>query len=207
MRSDVELLHGWAGGDREAGGELFRRHFVAVFRFFSNKVGAAAEDLTQQTFLACVESPQNFRGEGVFRAYLLATARNVLYKEYRRRRRKDDRLDFTSKSAHDLGPSPSAVLEDKAQRRTVLEALRRIPVDYQIAIELYLWEDLTAAQMAEILELTEPGVRSRLRRAKTALARELDAVDAGPSLDSTTSDLESWAESLRRTLRERTSSY
>lgn len=196
--ADFDLLDAWAAGDRNAGGQLLTRHFRTVFRFFSNKVSLGTEDLVQQTFLACVETHTRFRRDASFRAFLLGTARNVLYNELRRRRRKDDRLDFTSVSAMDLAPSPSSIVADKLDQRLLLEALRTIPIDYQIALELQLWEELTGPEMAEILELAEPGVRSRLRRAKEALREQITRLQRSAGrLESTDANLEQWAASLR----------
>ena len=198
MPSDFDLLDAWAAGDRDAGGQLFARHFSAVFRFFSNKVTTGSEDLVQQTFLACVETHTRFRRDASFRAFLLGMARNVLYNEFRRRRRKDDRIDFTSMSAMDLAPSPSSIVAEKIDQRLLLEALRAIPLDYQIALELHLWEGLTGPEMAEVLGIAEPGVRSRLRRAKEALGKEMTALRRSAGLlESTAGDLEQWAAALR----------
>ncbi len=198
MASDFELLDAWSNGDRDAGGELFVRHFRAVFRFFNNKLDTGSEDLVQQTFLACVETHTRFRRDASFRAFILGTARNVLFNEFRRRRRKDDRIDFTSMSAMDLAPSPSSIVAEKLEHRLLLEALRGIPLDYQIALELHLWEELTGPQMAQVLGLAEPGVRSRLRRAKEALARRVTHLrGSAVPLSSTTADLERWAAALR----------
>ncbi|MCA9706757.1 MAG: sigma-70 family RNA polymerase sigma factor [Myxococcales bacterium] len=197
-RDDFALLDAWAAGDRQSGGELLARHFPTVFRFFRNKITTGTEDLVQQTFLACVETHASFRRDASFRAFLLGTARNVLYNEFRRRRRKDDRIDFTSASAMDLAPSPSAIVAERIDHRLLLEALRAIPLDYQIALELHLWEGLTGPEMAQVLGLAEPGVRSRLRRAKEALGQRMTALRRSAGLlDSTAADLEQWAASLR----------
>ena len=52
QKTDFELLEAWREGDQRAGKELFARHFDSIYRFFRSKVDDAAEDLTQQTFLA-----------------------------------------------------------------------------------------------------------------------------------------------------------
>ena len=201
MDSDYELLDAWAAGDRTAGGTLFRRHFTAVYRFFANKVQGGSEDLVQQTFLRCVEAHERFRRDAAFRTFLLSMARHVLYNEYRRRRRKDDPVDFLTHSVMDLSPSPTAVVADKVEQRLLLEALRQIPLDYQIALELQLWEGLTGPEMAVVLELAEPGVRSRLARAKRALKARIEALADSPArLESTASNLEQWAASLREAM-------
>ena len=62
---DLEALEAWQRGDRDAGERLMRRHYTSVLRFFELKATAAADDLTQRTFLACMEGRDRFRGEGV----------------------------------------------------------------------------------------------------------------------------------------------
>lgn len=198
VSTDLELLDAWADGDKSAANELLKRHFRSVYRFFRNKISDGVEDLVQQTFLACVESRDRFRREASFRTFLFATARNILFKEYRRRRRHDDRIDFTMRTAVDLAPSPSSVIAKKAEERLLLEGLRNIPLDYQVALELYLWEGLSGKELAEVLGLSEDGARSRIHRAKAALKKQLEALaDSAERLESTLSDLDGWAAGVR----------
>ena len=199
--SDRELLGRWAAGDKDAGEELVQRHHAAVFRFFRAKVAAEIDDLVQQTFLALLESAGRFRGESSFATYLFGTARNVLLHHWRRHRRKEGKLDFTTRSAVDLGASPSMVLAEKGDRRLLLESLRRIPVDDQIVIELYHWEELSAADLGEILGLTEAAVRSRLHRAKARMTKVMATLADSPgTLTSTRTDLDHWAARVRELL-------
>lgn len=196
---DLELLERWRGGDKTAGDELFVRHFDGIFRFFASKMsGDAVEDLVQSTFLACVEGKDAFRGDASFRTYLFAVARKLLYRRYRDRK-KTDALDFGVTSLHDLGPSPTAALHAEQEQRLLLEALRRIPLDLQIALELHYWERLSGPDIAVVLDVPEGTVRSRLRRAREALQVQLQALaDSAELLAATTSDLDRWADSLRR---------
>jgi RNA polymerase sigma-70 factor (ECF subfamily) len=205
VREDFELLDAWAGGDEAAGGELFERYFDALYGFFCNKVAAElADDLLQQTFLGCVQSRDRFERRSSMRAYLFGIARNVLRDALRKRGR--DRVDpsFETASLCDFGPTPGSVLALEGERRLLLEALRRIPIDYQIALELYYWERLSGPELAEILGLRESGVRSRLRRAIDALREQLDALEASPErVESTMAGLSDWAAELREHLRRR----
>jgi RNA polymerase sigma factor (sigma-70 family) len=199
--ADYDLLEAWAGGDRVAGNQLFEEHFQAVYRFFRNKISDGAEDLVQQTFLACMESRDSFRRESNFRTFLFAVARNILFNEYRRRRRKECPRDLTTTTKADPRPSPPQGVAGQAEQRVMLEALRRIPLDYQIALELYMWEGLTGPELAEVLGIGEPGVRSRLRRAKESLRKQVEELAESPEvLASTVSDLDDWAASLRDVL-------
>ena len=53
------------------------------------------------------------------------------------------------------------------------EALRRLPVDLQLVVELHYWEDHSTAEIAALLELAQGTVKSRLRRAREALEADL----------------------------------
>lgn len=195
-RSDDELLAGWRDGDNADGDAFFMRHFDALYRFFERKAALDVEDLIQRTFMSCVEARDRFRGDASFRTFLFAIARHQLMSDWRRRKRDSD-IDFSVTSLQDLGPSPSRELGDKQDRRLLLAGLRRIPLDLQIAIELSYWEGLTGPEVATVLEIPEGTVRSRLRRARAALAKALAEIGASEAAVATTlSDLEGWAASL-----------
>lgn len=198
MTTDLELLEGWRRGVVEAGDTLFDRHFDALYRFFGNKVTDGIDDLVQQTWEAMVKARETFRADSTFRTYLFATARNILFKQFERRTRDANRFAQDQTSVADLGESPSRVVLARAEQRVLALALQRIPVDYQIALELYYWEDMTAPELAATLGLTEPAVRSRLRRALELLRKVLPEVAASPQESQSVSlDLEKWAASLQ----------
>lgn len=198
---DAELLNAWRGGDRKAGEALFERHFDAVARFFRNKVDAGIDDLIQRTFLACVETKDRFRGDSSFRTYLYGVAHNILGKHYRSKRRHGDKVDFGVTSVHDLAPSPSVIVAKHREQRVLLEALRRIPLELQIVLELYYWERLTAGEVAQIVGIPEGTARTRIRRARQLLEEEMgNLVGNKDLLQSTIVNLEDWAASLRENL-------
>lgn len=196
--SDEALLDAWRRGDRRAGEALFERHYEPIARFFRNKVAGDSSDLIQRTFLALVESQERFRGESSFRTFLFAVAHNVLGRHYRQKRRDGERLDFLTVSAHDLGPSPPSLLARRDEERILLTALRRIPLDYQVVLELYFWEKMTAAELAEVIGVPEGTARTRIRRAKQLLEIAIAEVGASPLLiQSTLAGLERWAADVR----------
>jgi RNA polymerase sigma factor (sigma-70 family) len=198
VESDAELLERWRGGDRLAGESLFERHFDAVARFFRNKVEHGIEDLIQRTFLACVESRDKFRGDSSFRTFLFSIAHNVLGKHWRTKRRHGDRIDFGVTSVHDLAPSPSMIVAKHDEQRVLLDALRRIPLDHQVVLELHYWEKLSAAEVAEVIGVPEGTAKTRIRRARQLLEEQIRNTVAGSALlQSAVIDLDRWAESLR----------
>jgi RNA polymerase sigma factor (sigma-70 family) len=193
--TDLELFDAWTRGGKAAAAELFERHFEAVERFFRNKVTEGHDDLVQQTFEACIKSRDRFRRDSSFRTYLFAIAHNVLCGHFRSRKR--DHLEFTEVSACDLAPGPSTLFRARREQQLLLEGLRQIPLDYQIILELYYWEGLVGSAIAEIVEMPENTVRSRLRAGRKLLKAKLgELAHDGDELRATLGDLEQWARSI-----------
>jgi RNA polymerase sigma factor (sigma-70 family) len=196
--SDDDLLEAWRAGDQQAGKQLFSRHYAAVDRFFRNKVGDESTDLAQKTFLGCLEAVDRYRNEHNFRSWLFAIAYRQLCKHHRTRASEQARFDFGSVSAHDLDPSPSLVVAQSEEQRLLLEALRQIPIEMQVALELHYWEQMSDAEIARALELPLGTIKSRIRRARTLLSERVTALSSSPGqLRSTLDNLDGWAAQLR----------
>ena len=155
MATDFELLDAWRAGDSRSGNALFERHFSSVCRFFRSKLGDEVEDVVQRTFLACIEARDRFRGSSSFKTYLFGIARRQLQDHLRKRAR--CRLDpmSTMGSLAPWFPSPSTIVQHDAELQRLLDAMRALPLDQQVAVELFYWEGLSAPQLAEILEVPE----------------------------------------------------
>jgi RNA polymerase sigma-70 factor (ECF subfamily) len=195
--SDLELLDAWRAGDRKAGEVLFDRHFDAIARFFRNKVAEAADDLVQQTFLGCLEARDRFRGHSSFRTFLFAIAHNVLGKHWRGRKG-DDAVDLGTHSVHDLAPGLATVLGRAQEQRLLADALRRLPLELQVALELHYWEKLTAAEIGEVIGAPEGTIKTRIRRARELLEAKIAELAASPDLrNSALAGLDEWAAGLR----------
>jgi RNA polymerase sigma-70 factor (ECF subfamily) len=196
MTDDHELLAAWRAGDTDAGDALFERWFDRLYRFFWNKVDEGAEDLVQQTLLACVEGKEVFRGDAPFASYVIGVARRRLYRHWEQRSRGRAGIDFEAVSIADLGASPTGALARRTDERQLLSALRRICLDDQIVLELHYWEELGGPELARLLGLPEGTVRSQLRRAKAALRDALARVE-GEAQETTEDGLEAWARRVR----------
>ncbi len=198
MPDDGELLRAWKAGDKDAGNALVQRYFWMVYRFFNGKVGEGADDLTQQTFLGCVESRDRARDDGSLRGYLLGIARNKLLEYYRKVHRENRALDVPNATVEQLLGSPSRIVAAREEQRVVLHALRRLPLDFQITIELYYWEDLATAEIAEVLQVAPGTVKSRLARAREMLREQIAAMALAPETrESAIRDLDAWTRSLK----------
>ncbi len=197
--TDSQLFDAWLRGEQRAAAELFERHFDAIDRFFRNKVIEGSDDLVQQTFAALLESRDRFRGEASFRTYLFAIANNILRVHFRTRKRDQERLEWAEVSAEDLAPGPSTMFRAQREQQLLLDALRRIPLDYQVVLELYYWEELPASSIAEIIGIVENTVRSRIRKGRQLLEKKLKVLANSPEeFERTCQDLDRWARSIHR---------
>jgi RNA polymerase sigma-70 factor (ECF subfamily) len=201
MSTDQELLAAWRAGDQTLGNDLFQRHFAAVHRYFANKVGSErdVEDLIQRTFLAVLEAHDRFAGNSSFKTWVLGIAHNLLCEHYRGQRRGGGpAIDLSEISVRDLCAGPSTLLGRRRDEQALLEALRSLPFDAQVVLELYYWERMTGAEVGDLVGIPENTARSRLRKAKQLL---LDALRTGGLSDRKASDeddLERWADEVRQ---------
>lgn len=195
--TDVELVERWRAGNRQACEALFHRHYATVLRFLRNKAPAAASDLAQRTFLTCFQRIDGLREPARFKHWVLGTAYNVLREHLRATAR--DRIDFTSMSVADLGSSAVSIIARRREHRLLLDALRTIPLDFQTTLELHYWERMTVQEIAETLGIPLGTAKTRLRRARELVERELTTAREGPA-SREPSDLDAWAFEVGRLL-------
>jgi RNA polymerase sigma-70 factor (ECF subfamily) len=196
---DFALLAAWRGGDESAANALIARHYHGVWVFFARRIPEAADDLTQRTFLACVEALASFRGEASFRGFLFGIARNTLLKQLRsqarfqamRERFDDDEMTRTS---------PSAMVGKRQEQHLLLLAFARLPGELQMTVELFYWQGLRSSEVGEALEIPVSTVTTRLQRARELL-REHVAEIGGPEPPRAAllADLDGWTRSLAHT--------
>jgi RNA polymerase sigma-70 factor (ECF subfamily) len=89
------------------------------------------------------------------------------------------------------------VIAAREEQRLLLRALRKIPVDDLVAVELHYWRGLTGRELAAVWGVPEGTARTRLRRARLVLEAKIEALAASPSeCTSTLSGLDGWLASL-----------
>lgn len=160
--------------------QLYQRYKGAVFGYLYRMTGSAedAEDLTQETFYQAILSLHRFRGEASVLTWLLKVARNVYLKHLRKRRREPLLGDPTSPTdlagvalaaKADPAPGPELALLIGEERELVAQALAALPEQYRTALVLREVQGLSHAEIAAVLEKTEPTVRVLVHRARQKL--------------------------------------
>jgi len=182
---DLALLAAWQAGDPRAGDALVRHYSAQVVRFFAEKVQPfEVDDLAQQTWEALIHARDRFaapsaageEGEAPiaasFRAYLYGTARFVLFGHFRRRARAAQ-FDPAVSSLEDLAPSPSQHMSVHLKLERLATALRKLPLEMQVLLELRYAHEMTSAEIAVIHGIPPGTAKSRLRVAKQRLDAQL----------------------------------
>jgi RNA polymerase sigma-70 factor (ECF subfamily) len=198
--SDEDLCLAWAAGNRRAGQTLSARYYANVSRFFRFKVGHhQAVDLTQATFLAAQEGITRKRTNSSFRSWLFGIARNKLLKHLRNRSRDQQRFDPEIGSIADFDQSPTILLHVEQRHRLLLAALRRLPFDVQVMIELHYWENLDYAEISEILGKPLSTIKTRMSRGRRHLDQLMvEMAHSKVELETTRGGLEGWAARVAR---------
>lgn len=171
---DEDLVRAAAAGDRRAFGELLELHYDRIFRFSFRLTGSReeAEDLTQDICLALPAKLKSFRGKARFTTWLYRVAMNAA----RDRRR---RAVSRTKAAEGWGDWEVKRRAAATDRAADLDWLRRsmtaLPDDLRDTVALTIDGEMTHAQAAEVLGISEGTVSWRLsevRKRLRALWRE-----------------------------------
>jgi RNA polymerase sigma-70 factor (ECF subfamily) len=195
---DSVMLARWREGEVGAGQQLVRRHLASVYGFFATKCPDLADELVQQTFLACVKTRDAFRGDASFRTYLFSIARKQLWTALGNRHRAHGRLDHQVSSIAEIITTPATRLGRDQEHRHLLDALRHLPVEQQTLLELHYWENLDAAQLAVVFETTDVTIRQRLSRARKALRALLER-SAPPRVLESLETMDHWVRGVQPT--------
>jgi len=163
--SDEELMAAFSHGAAEAFSTLFLRYKQPLFGFFRRRVAdpAQAEELTQETFIAVLRAAARYQQTALFRTWLYAIGFKILRAH---RRKAAFRATFLGEKPAGFEPATQSTLEAQVLMRNAVWKLD--PLDREVLL-LREFEQLSYAEIAELLSLPLNTVRSRLFRARLAL--------------------------------------
>lgn len=170
------LVEAAIGGDRDAFAALYRENLPVVFKFVRFRVGdALAEDVTAETFCRAYASLRRYEWRGVpFRAWLLRIAYNIVVSESRRRSSSEILVDDIEVVAPGAGDDFLAALRVQELR----DLLFGLAPAQAAAVDLRFLRDLSVADTAVVMDISEEAVRALTYRALRALRRRLVADQA-----------------------------
>jgi RNA polymerase sigma-70 factor (ECF subfamily) len=158
--------------DREAFAALYRQYFEPIYRYCFVRLGSQerAEDATHQIFMRALEAFNRYQETGRAREWLFVIAHNVVANEAVRH--SAVWLEMVEETP-DPAASPELLALASVERRTLREAISRLPLDQRQAIELRI-AGLTGREVAAELGRSIDAIKMLQQRAIDRLRAELD---------------------------------
>ena len=155
--------------------EQYQKHvFAAAFSVCQNV--SDADDVVQDTFLKYHSSKKEFSSNEHIKAWLLRVAINKA-KDHLRSFWKRNTISFEEL----MTASPDTeelTFVQQDERKRILEDVMKLPTKYHIVIHLFYYDELSVADIAKVLGLSETNVKTRLSRARNMLRKEILEVEA-----------------------------
>lgn len=171
---EQELLEKAIQAEPGALGTLYDRYVERIYAYIYHRVGQAdlAEDLTGQVFMRMLEAVRSGKGwRTSFSGWLYRIAHNLVIDHYRRKHRATlvdiDDAEPVQAQAGD----PVRSVETQYERERLRTALAKLTEEQSQVISLRFLEDLSIAEVADIMEKTEGAVKALQYRAVLALRR------------------------------------
>lgn len=142
-----------------------------------------ADDLYQDTFLVAIERKEKIDGGNNPKSYLLSIALRIWKNRKRKfawRKRIANVRSIADEKDADMSeaaePSPEERIISKEKEESVRMAVNRLPDQLKIVVLLFYMEDLSTAQIAQIMKIPAGTVLSRLYRARKILRNDLEDI-------------------------------
>ena len=166
METDEDLMRLVQNGDEAAFGVLFDRYAGAVQSFFSRRVNGdeeVAADLTQDIFLVLWSKSQAYRQGQQVRPWLFTIAYNRLKDYYKsvdyQALYTEEVLQTSEEAAEDM---TSLRMDERRFDEVLRQVLGQLTEGEQVLFDLRFWEELSVAEIAEVVGVPEGTVKSRL---------------------------------------------
>ncbi|MDP4220015.1 MAG: sigma-70 family RNA polymerase sigma factor [Bacteroidota bacterium] len=176
VRSDLELLTAFRGGDERAFAEFYTRYKSEIYTFCLRMLGgdsAEAGDAFQETFIKVYEKIDTFRyGENV-RGWLYMIARNIALNVYRSKRPEETIEFHQDLPSNERRLSPEFNGEQNSLRIALEDAIAKLPIEFREPFILREFDGLAYPEIAEITGTTMTITKVRIHRAKQRLRKML----------------------------------
>ena len=178
---DVRLMRLVAGGDSTAFEQLIERHQALVAGTVARMLGSNSdvEDIAQQVFIRVWRSAGRYVARAKFTTWLLKITRNLVFNEMRRAKRHPHLPMQLEPEAEEMPlkdeatATPDATLLQVELQAEIEKAIMLLPDTQRMALVLRRYEELSYEEIADVLDLSVPAVKSLLFRARTELRERL----------------------------------
>ena len=166
---------------------LVHRYGVKIYRLALRITGSPedAQEVSQDVLWTIVRKIGTFKGESALGSWIYRITANAAYEKLRSRRGKDevsweallpafDRDGHLVEPGHDWTQQAEDPALQAEARRRLREAIDSLPADYRTAFVLHDMEGLSNPEIAELLEISLPAVKSRVHRSRLFLRQRLE---------------------------------
>jgi RNA polymerase sigma-70 factor (ECF subfamily) len=182
--SDDQIIERTLAGETDAFSLLVRRWERPIYGLSLRMLGRDedARDVCQETFLAAFRNLRKFRGEAKFSSWLYRIALNACHSRIRKQQsamveRSIDEEDGDGRR-YEIVDSGLEGLPERLQRDQRAEMVRKVlqalPAEMRQVIIMKEYEDLTFAEIAEILQIPVSTVKSRVYTGLQQMAARLE---------------------------------
>jgi len=181
--SEQQLVERAKNGDTKAFEELMKRTQTNIYnlglRLLGNKEDAA--DLMQETYIKAYENLNRFEGRSSFSTWLYRIATNNALMKLRKEKKKKVSIDELKKigdksyriEISDWSENPSSYFKSAELKEVLQKAIDSLPPKYKSVFILHDIEGLSLAEVAQILSLSVPAVKTRVHRSRMYLREKI----------------------------------
>jgi RNA polymerase sigma-70 factor (ECF subfamily) len=175
----LEWVQAAMQGDQQAFADIVYAYQDSVYNLCYRMLGerTEAEDAAQEAFLRAYLNLARYDPSRSFKTWLLSIASNYCIDRLRRRRLQwlslDEEPVVDRLSLHSDDPEPEHTTIDRERSRAIQALLAELSPEYRAAVVLRYWYDYSYIEIADMMDTTESAVKSRLFRARQALADKL----------------------------------
>ena len=155
--------------------EIYREHAPALFRFLIRLTGHEAEtkDVLQDIFVRLAQSPGLLDNVAAPRSYLFRLAHRLTIDRYRRDQTRQHYDDSAQQEKEPFAAPEPLTIDEQWMRKVLTASLETLPYEQKAVVILKVWENLTFAEIADVLDIPANTAASRYRYALDKLRDEL----------------------------------
>ncbi|MEW6717241.1 MAG: sigma-70 family RNA polymerase sigma factor [Chloroflexota bacterium] len=178
--SDETLVHQAKNGSLEAFRQLYGRYFPIIYNRVQYTVpDEDVEDITQEVFIAVIQSLRKFRGEAAFSTWIRSLTKHKIADYYRRKGRRNVSIydNINEVNASDLKSKGQRIFSEvnRFEERILLrQALKKIPEHYREILLLRFAEGLRFHEISDLQGHSLEATKSLFRRAVALLRKEVN---------------------------------
>jgi len=175
--NEADVLTRASQGDRDAFGELYARYIDRIYNYVYYRTGNThdAEDLTARVFQRAMNHIHNYTDRGVpFSAWLYRIAHNLVANWHRDRSRRQEIPITDIPVLPARGDQPETKLVHTEEQDALLRLIRKLPPERQHLLILKFVENLSNAEIGQIMGRSEGAIKSLYHRTLLALRDQVD---------------------------------